>query len=323
VRLKVGIIGASIAGSYLAWKLSGDNDVSVFERNLEIGGKPCSGLVSERLWNHVPRNDSLVENTIDYAILHFSKKSVKLKFHPRMLVVDRKRLDQYVAGLAVKAGARINLGCGVKRLYFLKGKKPQIQTQGISEFDYVIGCDGANSIVRKSLGIKDPKFKLGLFTYIKKSDRSNFVDVYPSKSGFGWKIPRGSSVEYGFLGGLDSAKLDFDRFCRARKIRPQKIYSHVIPEGPVHAWRGSVALCGDALGLTKPTSSGGIIWSMIACDMMAKSFPNLGKYGSDVEKFFGPKFLFLRAQDKIVRFLGSRFASMLPKETYFDSDAMY
>ena len=320
--LKVGIIGASITGSYLAWKLSRDCEVTIFEKNPSIGNKPCSGLISERLWNHVPRNDSLVENYIDHSFLHFRKSTAKVKFHPRMLVVDRASLDRYVFSLAEKAGARFLLGNNVKRLYFVKGSKPQVQANDIYEFDYVIGCDGANSGVRRTLGINDPKFKLGVYTYIKKADKKNFVDVYPSKGGFAWKIPRGSSIEYGCLGPMDRAKADFDAFCKSKRIKPQKIYSHVIPQGLVRAEKGNVALCGDSMGLTKPTSSGGIIWSMTACDILSKEFPDLKKYDSEVRKMFEPKFLFLRVQDWLIRLIGNN-TGLLPKESYFDSDAMY
>ena len=63
--MKIGIIGCSINGAYLAWKLSKENDVTVFEKNKTIGEKPCSGLVSERIWNFIPKNDDLIENVID------------------------------------------------------------------------------------------------------------------------------------------------------------------------------------------------------------------------------------------------------------------
>jgi flavin-dependent dehydrogenase len=323
VKLKIGIIGCSITGAYLAWKLSRDNEVTVFERKKSIGGKPCSGLISSRIWNFIPKNDKLVENKIDDAILHFSKKNVRLKFHPRMAVLDRDLLDRYVAGLASQAGARIILGSEVKRIFHVKGHKPQIQADKIYEFDYVIGCDGSNSMVRKSMGIKDPKFKLGIYTHVKKKNASNFVDVYPSKSGFGWIIPRGTKVEYGFVEDIDLAKANFEKFCRARKAKVGDIFSHVIAQGLCVSNNDRIVLCGDAAGLTKPTSSGGIIWALTAADMLVRDFPNLKKYNNDVRRFFEPKFLFTDIENSIVRFLGKRAPSLLPKEAYMDSDLIY
>ncbi len=320
--MKVGIVGCSINGAYLAWKLSKKYEVFVFEKNKIIGEKPCSGLISERIWNFIPKNDKIIENFIDEAIIHFKKK-IKLKFHPRLLVINRKLLDQYVTELAKENGVNVFLNNEVKRVYFVKGKKPQILADKIYEFDYLIGCDGFGSIVRKSVGIKNPKYKLGIYTYKNKKDKSNFVDVYPSKNGFAWVIPRGSKVEYGLLENMNVAKDKFDKFCRKKKIKPKKIYSHVISEGLVKAEAGRIALCGDAIGLTKPTSSGGVIWGLTACNILLKNFPNFKKYDNEIKKVFEPKFLFLRAGNRIVRFFGFRFPRILPKEVYFDSDFLY
>jgi flavin-dependent dehydrogenase len=321
VKPKVGIVGCSINGSYLAWKLSKENEVTVFEKNKVIGEKTCSGLVSERIWNFIPKNEKLIENVIDEAIVHFPKKNIKLKFHPRMLVMNRKLLDQYVSKLAMENGARVLLNNEVKKVYFFKNKKPQVLADKLYEFDYLIGCDGFNSIVRKSLTIKNPKFKLGIYTYINKKNKTNSVDAYPSKNGFGWIIPRGFHTEYGFLEEVAKAKESFDIFCKSRKIKPQKIYSHIIPEGLVKAGEGRVALCGDAVGLTKPTSGGGIIWSLTACDILLKDFPNFNRYNEDIKKYFEPKFLFSRIGNKVARFLG--YNIFVPKEIYFDSDLIY
>ncbi len=187
----------------------------------------------------------------------------------------------------------------------------------------MIGCDGFNSIVRKAVGIKEPKYKLGIYTYKKKKDKSNFVNIFPSKNGFAWIIPRGLKVEYGFLENVNVAKNKFDKFCKSKKIKPPKIYSHLIPEGLIKSESGRVALCGDTIGLTKPTSSGGVIWGLTACNILLKSFPNFKKYNNSLKDFFGPKFLFLRMGNKISRFFGYRFPKLLPKEIYFDSDLLY
>jgi len=47
--MKIGIVGCGVNGAYLAWKLSKENEVEVFERNIFIGEKPCSELISERI----------------------------------------------------------------------------------------------------------------------------------------------------------------------------------------------------------------------------------------------------------------------------------
>jgi len=320
--MKIGIVGCGINGSYLAWRLSKKHEVFVFEKNKTIGEKPCSGLISERIWNFIPENREIIENFIDDAIIHFKKK-IKLKFRPRMLVINRKILDQYVSKLAKESGANILPNNEVKKVYFVKGGKPQILADKIYEFDYLIGCDGFNSIVRKSIGLNDPKYKLGIYTYKKKKDKSNVVNVFPSKNGFAWIIPRGLRVEYGLLEDVKTAKDKFNRFCKSRKIKPKKIYSYVIPEDLIKAEAGRIALCGDAIGLTKPTSSGGVIWGLTACNILLKNFPNFKKYDNDVKNFFEPKILISRMGNRLARFLGYKFPKILPKEIYFDSDLLH
>ena len=323
MRLKVGIIGCSINGSYLAWKLSQKYDVTVFEKNKTIGEKPCSGIVSERIWNFVPKKENLIENSIDDAIVHFTSKNIKLKFHPRMLVLNRKLLDEYVYKLAIESKARILLNNEVKKVYILKDKKPQVLADKVYEFDYLIGCDGFNSIVRKELGVESPRFKLGIYIHINKKNKKNSVDVYPSKNGFGWIIPRGPSTEYGFLEKVDKAKNHFEKFCKSRKIKSQNIHSHIIPEGLVKVGENRTALCGDAIGLTKPLSGGGIVWGLIACNMLLKDFPNFSKYSEDVKKFFEPKIAFSRIGNRIIRYFDSHLNGIIPREIHLDGDFLY
>ena len=322
--MKIGIVGCGINGSYLSWKLSKENDVTVFDKRRSIGKEVCSGLVSERLWKFIPESKKLVINTIDEAVLHFPKKDVHLKFSPKMLVLKRKPLDRYVKSLAGKSGAKIMLGAEVKRVFHIKGMKPQVLASGkVFEFDYLIGCDGYFSIVRKSLGIRNPKHRLGIYTYVGKKNDSHSIDIYPTKNGFCWSIPRKRNIEYGTLERPDVARNIFRSFCRSKKVKPRRIYSYVVPNELVEAHKGRIALCGDAVGLTKPWSGGGILWGMKADDILVKNFPDFRKYDYDMSKYFGPKIFFSNAAQKIGKYLGNKIPSITPREVDFDTDWVF
>lgn len=322
--MRVGIVGCGINGSYLAWKLSKEHEVSVFEKKAKIGKEVCSGLVSERLWEYIPRSKDLIINTIDEAVLHFPKKEVSLRFFPKMLVLNRKPLDRYVASLAEKTGAKITLGTEVKKVYHIKGKKPQISVGGqVHEFDRLIGCDGYFSVVRKSLGIKDPKYRLGIYTYVSKRNDSHSVDIYPTKNGFCWIIPRKRNLEYGILEEPAVARNMFNSFCRSKRVKPRKIYSYVVPMGLTDAQKGKVALCGDVIGLTKPWSGGGVLWSMKADEILLKAFPNFRKYEDQLKDYFGPKMFYSKIIQWLGKFAANNVPFLAPKRVDFDGDWVF
>lgn len=322
--MKIGIVGGGINGSYLAWKLAKDHDVTVFEKKRSPGKEVCSGLVSERIWKFVPKSDKLVMNTIDEAVLHFPKKDVHLRFSPKMLVLNRKALDKHVASLAEKAGANMRFGTEVRKIFHLKGMKPQVSVAGkVTEFDYLIGCDGYFSVVRKVIGIRQPKHRLGIYTYVGKRNDSHSVDIYPTKNGFCWIIPRKRNMEYGVMENPDVARKIFNSFCKSRKVRPKKIYSYVVPGDLTDAHRGRIALCGDAIGLTKPWSGGGILWGFKADSILLKTFPNFGRYEYDLKKQFTPKRVMSNVAQKLGKYLGNNVPRLTPKEVNFDSDWVF
>lgn len=322
--MKVGIVGCGINGAYLAWKLSKWNEVEVFEKNSIIGEKPCSELISERVWNFVPKRNDLIINEIEYMIIHFSKKDIKLKFYPKMLVVDRKQLANYIVELAKRNGAKINLNSEVKRVFYIKNKKPQISVSGnVYEFDYLIGSDGYNSMVRKSVGIKDPLCILGIYTRIKKKPKNKIIDVCPLKNGISWVIPRKNEVEYGVYEKADNAKTEFNNFCKRMRIKPKEIYSQLIPSRLTKMHKDRIALIGDAVGLTKPWSYGGIIWGLIADNILIDNFPKFSKYEEEVKDYFEPKIFYSKIALFAGKFLANNLSFLAPSEIWFDGDWVF
>ncbi len=306
--MKVAIVGCGITGSYLAWRLSQlGHEVTIFEKRAEIGKVVCSGLISERLWQFVPENKGLVEHSIESANVHFSNWTGKLKFKQRMLLMSHAELDKYVAKLAENSGVKIILNHKVDEL-------PQI-------FDRVIGTDGALSITRKLLGLKEPHFKTGLQFFVPEKNSDNFVDTWPTASGFFWKIPRGDRVEYGIMEEQKVAKKLLDEFCEQLKIKITDLQAWPIPGGMIVSDNPTVTLCGgDACGLTKPWSGGGVIWSLTAANILLRNFPDFNAYHRELRKFFGFMVWKTTLINKLGYFLGNYLSWLLPKEREIDSD---
>lgn len=308
--MKVAIVGAGINGLYLGWKLSQlKHEVTVFEKKEKIGKTACSGLFSERILEFIPQSEKLIQNKIKSVLIHFPKKTFNISFSKKILVINHFELDNLMADLAQKAGAKVFLNNFIIDI-----------PQG---FDKAIGCDGPDSIVRKKLGLKEPFYRLAVQGFIPKEDSSDLVETWPISNGFIWKVPRGKEIEYGIIGNPKEVKGLFEDFLSKNNLKLEKLESALIPQGLLISSSPKTTLCGDAAGLTKPWSGGGVIWGLIAADFLLKNFPNFIKYKIAVKKFFLPKIVVSKIAAKVFYFFGFKMPWFLPKNLKIESDFLF
>jgi len=304
---KIAVIGGGITGIYLSWKLAEKGqDVYLFEKRDKVGKEACSGLFSNRILEIIPETKELIENTINSVFINFPRKSIEVKFSKEFLVMDHYKLDNFILDLAKKAGVRVLLNQEVKKI-----------PEG---FDFVIGCDGYNSNIRKELGLKDPSLSVGIQGIVNEKDSSNYVEVWPKNKGFIWKIPRVNNIEYGIFGPLKESKGELDTFLEDNNIQLSEIKAAMIPFGLRVPKSKNITLCGDSMGLTKPWSGGGVVWGLVAANMLLKDFPNIKRYNKKVKRFFSFKIFFTKIITKIVFFLGFNFPWIFPKKVRMESD---
>lgn len=315
--MRVAIIGAGICGLYLARKLAEKGEeVVVFEKREEIGKEVCSGLFSERILNFIAESRKLVENKIEYCLIRFPKKTIKIEFSEKFLVMSHFELDNLAADLAKKSGVKIILNHEVKKeeIAVLKDK-----------FDRVVGSDGPNSTVRKYLGINEPYFRLAIQGFSQKenfseTENSDYVETWATQQGFIWRIPRRNEIEYGIMEEPKNARILFENFLQEKKIKLQKLNSALIPQGFALPKNERITICGDAAGLTKPWSGGGVIWGLTAAEILLKNFPDFSKYQKKARKFFLPKIILSKIATKLAYFLGFNLSWVLPSDFKIESD---
>ncbi len=310
-KIRIAIIGGGIIGLYLAWRLAGrEREVVVFERKSGLGGKACSGIVSQRLERFIPPQVIPSENKLNSFLIHFSRKNVILRLQSPHLVINRTELDKRLGQLAQKKGVNIVFNKSIN--------------EKLEGFDKIIACDGALSGTRKRLDLSQPLLRSGIFLRIAKKNYSHQAETWPIKTGFIWKVPRGEFLEYGALAAPDKVKKYFFDFLRKRKIifNPQELKSHLVPENIVLPESNNITLCGDSAGLTKPWSGGGIIWGLTAADMLVKHFPDLQGYRQAVVSFFGPRIRKGKIERWLVHYADNYFSFLLPREIHWNNDAI-
>ena len=274
------VVGAGPAGSELSRKMSEKGlDVEVIERSDEIG-KPlaCSGHVSPDIWDFVDDSERILQNRIKGA--HFHPDNSNYRFYSQetvSFVIDRIELDRYKAEESMEAGTTYSLGEEVKEVTEEKDHVA-VETDSRSiKAKMVAGCDGASSKVREEVGLPEPDhFYQGVLCFSDEDDGGDFVDVYTDvPEFFGWRIPRGDSVEYGAAVPQGESTMKWlervvDEHTDMEETR--NVCAGAIPVGPPESVSTDrVFLVGDAAAQTKPFTGGGILYGMRCADVAASS----------------------------------------------------
>ncbi|MDG6250431.1 NAD(P)/FAD-dependent oxidoreductase [Methanocalculus sp.] len=224
----------------------------------------CAGLLSSSAFAECEVTDRSVLNTIQGARI-VSGKGSELLFDAgktKAYVVDRAALDREMVQAAAAAGADIRIKCYADWI-----KPGLITTRGAGGRDGIphricIAADGPRSGIARSAGLPRPKYLLGgIQADIVLRRDPLFVELHPDASPdfFGWVIPISETRARVGLCGLKDIPARFSAFIRNYSETSVHCVTGAIPLGPPEkTYSDRLMVCGDAAGLPKPTSGGGV-----------------------------------------------------------------
>ena len=301
----------------------------MLEEHAEIG-RPfqCAGLVNPPAMNMVNLHDTILQS-VDGALMH-SPSGIMLPVgkdgRVRTHVVCRKRFDQGVVAQAMDAGAHLWLKSKpVDASVTADGVIVKVEREGeIIDLTcgLLVGADGAHSWTRRHFRMGRPKeMMIGFQADVSGlTGKDNWLEMYTGKDFapgfFAWVIPTGNnthrvgmwarpqdldgrSVEECYE-SLISHDLWKKRFAGMNEIAR---YCGPVPCGTIRKpFKDRVMVIGDAAGMAKPTTGGGIgpgfrqIEAII--DKLSVAIKKDKLSSSDLEKICKPFKAFRKEQDR-------------------------
>ncbi len=264
------VVGGGPAGSLVARNLAPRHDVVVLEEHGSSGTPvQCAGLLSPDVIR-MSGVDPDILNTLHGAEVFFPDGTsviVRSKA-PKAVVVDRADLDGRMADAAVSAGAEYRYG--ERYTGHTVGDRVTVSSSsGSLDARAVVGADGHSSRVAMTLGDNGPREYLrGIQADVRME--SVHDDLFTIHLGseyapgfFTWEIPCGDFVRVGLCTSWSAGPPYPYLSAHLRRMgaedRILRMYSGKIPVGGRPRTYGErCLLTGDAAGLVKPVSGGGL-----------------------------------------------------------------
>jgi len=284
------IIGAGPAGTTLA-RLVSDNRVLLIG---ESGSKPCGGLLSPDAQKYLAKSgmvlpkDILVDPQIFAVDTIDLRQNIRRKYLRTYLNVNRRKFDEF---LLSKVPDNIKKVVGQatdikKNSNYYTVKYIENGEEKIAESKYIVGADGGNSFVRRTLF---PNVKITHYTAIQQhfisSDIKPFYGCFFDREATdccGWAVCKDGELIFGGAFKPEKSREKFELMKSDLKKFGVKLENEISTEAcvvlrpksvkEIFCGKDNAFLIGEAAGFISPSSLEGISRAFESAEALAQSF---------------------------------------------------
>jgi geranylgeranyl reductase family protein len=304
--MKITVVGAGPAGSWTSILLAKRGHAVTLLDSQAPWEKPCGGGITAKALSAFDIfNSDLPRQYIDRITIYFADKvAVSVSPQQPLAVVSRRELGSHLLEEALRAGVsfvktRVSQIAPMGRGWLLTTRESELHA------DFLIGADGAASLVRRSVGKGlEPKDLCVTLGYIIQGNVTTHMKIFfvPDFQGYLWSFPRTHHISYGLItrsdpGWTSRAKLLLSNFIAADLgsdvLLHSEFYSAPVPCLGPESWKTNQiagerwALIGDAAGFADPITGEGIHFAFKSAQLLAESIDQPGVYIQRAEQQIG------------------------------------
>jgi digeranylgeranylglycerophospholipid reductase len=281
------VVGGGPAGLYAAWRLAHAGfAVVVCEEHEAIGTPPhCTGVVSADSFDEFTLPRETILNVLT-TVRFVSPSGLQVRYTPPSLqavVVDRPAFDRRLAAQAAAAGAELRLQTRVSALEFTPTGVRATTAAADIDARLVVLASGASYPLQRRLGLGMPRAYLHTAQRELPAERLGDVEVHfgggVAPGGFAWAVPvdrpDGPHVRVGVMATADAPgwyDAMVERLAPRWGVAPDAHRPRLkfLPLGAItRTYADRLLVVGDAAGLVKPTTGGGIYYSVLSAALAA------------------------------------------------------